>query len=340
MNGKKTVLIIALCLVAAGLILSGVALASSGFHPEKLVREPSSLKETTYSVEEGFTALELRTGAGDVRLLPSDDGKCRVECMENEEQTHRVEVKDGVLRVARQVGDPTGVSFRFVERDCVRVYLPERAYERLTLETSSGDVDCPAEFSFGEALVETSSGDAAFRSGVSGDLTVSAASGNVTVEGVSPASLSVSTASGSIRIVGVAAGDLSLSAASGDLSLENVALSGEAKLRTSSGDQSLKNVSCASLNAESSSGEKRLTDVLASGELRCESSSGDLILLRCDADSLSLSATSGEVRGSLLTEKIFFTETSGGSVRVPRSMSGGKCEVHTTSGDIRLTVGK
>ncbi len=337
-SGKKAAVIVALALVAAGLILSGAVLASNGFHPEKLVKEPSSLKETTYSVEEGFTALELRTGAGDVRLLPSDDGKCRVECMENEEQTHRVEVKDGVLRVVRQMSDPTGISFRLVERDHVCVYLPERAYERLTLEAASGDVECPAEFSFGEARVGTASGDVTFRSAVEGALTISAASGNVTVEGVSPASLSVSTASGSIRAADVAAGDLSLSADSGDLTLENAALSGAAKLRTTSGDQRLENVSCASLAAESTSGEKRLTDVLAAGELRCESASGDLILLRCDGDSLYLRAESGEIRGSLRTEKIFLTETASGSVKVPKSVSGGSCEVHTSSGDIRLTL--
>lgn len=339
-SGKKAAVIVALALIAAGLILSGAVLASSGFHPEKLVKEPSSLKETIYPVEEGFTALELRTGAGDVRLLPSDDGKCRVACMENEEQTHRVEVKDGTLYVERQVHKQIGVtfSFGFSERDYIHVYLPESDYEKLILEAASGDVECPAEFRFGEAIVGTASGDVTFRSAVEGTLTISAASGNVTVEGVSPASLSVSTASGSIRVADVAAGDLSLSADSGDLTLENAALSGAAKLRTTSGDQRLENVSCASLAAESSSGEKRLTDVLAAGELRCESASGDLILLRCDGDSLDLRAESGEIRGSLRTEKIFLTETASGSVKVPKSVSGGSCEVHTSSGDIRLTL--
>ena len=340
-SGKKAALIIALCLIAAGLVLGGLALAANQFRPEKLTKQTSSLKEVNYSVDEPFTALDIHGVSGDVRLLPSADGRCRVECMENEEQTHRVEVRGGTLYVERQVHQQIGVtfSFGFSERDYIHIYLPESDYEKLILETTSGDADCPADFSFGAANLSATSGDISFRSGVEGALAVSANSGEVEIEGVSPASLSVSATSGNIRVVGVDAGSLSLSATSGDITLENATLSGEGRLKTTSGDQRLEKVSCASLTAESSSGTKRFTDVLASGELRSDSTSGDLTLQRCDADSLYLHATSGEVRGSLRTEKVFFTDTSSGSMKVPQSMSGGKCEVHTTSGDIQLTVG-
>ena len=340
-SGKKAALIIALCLIAAGLILGGIALAANQFHPENLTKQTSSLKEVSYSVDEPFTALDIHGVSGDVRLLPSADGRCRVECMENEEQTHRVEVRGGTLYVERQVHQQIGVtfSFGFSERDYIHIYLPECDYEKLILETTSGDADCPADFSFGEASLSATSGDIDFRSGVEGALAVSATSGEVEVSGVSPGSLSVTSTSGKIRLSEVDAGDLSLSATSGEIILERSTLRGEGRLKTTSGDQKLEKVSCASLTLESSSGTKYLTDVLASGELRSDSTSGDLVFLRCDADSLYLHATSGEVRGSLRTEKIFFTDTSSGSVRVPQGMSGGKCEVHTTSGDIQLTVG-
>ena len=339
-SGKKAALIIALCLIAAGLILGGVALAANGFHPENLTKHGSTLESKTYFVSEPFTALEIHAIDGDVRLLPSTDGKCRVECMENEEQTHKVEVRGGTLFVERQLRNRVGVTFSPIERDYIHIYLPERDYEKLSLETSSGDAECPADFSFGEAAVSSTSGDISFRSGVEGSLTVSVTSGEVEVSGVSLGSLSISSTSGKIRLKGVDAGDLSLSATSGDLAVEKTTLSGEMRLRTTSGDQKLENVSCASLAAESSSGKKHLTDVLVSGELKSDSSSGDLTLLRCDAASLYLRTTSGEVRGSLRTEKVFFTDTSSGSVKAPQSMSGGKCEVHTTSGDIKLTVGE
>lgn len=338
-SGKKLAIIIALCLVAAGIILGGIALASNQFQPEKLTRQVSSLHKTSYSVSEPFTALELRGIGGDVRLLPASDGKCRVECMENEEQTHRVEVRSGVLQVERQIKNQIGFNFSLNEQDYIHVYLPKGTYESLLLETTSGDAECPADFSFGDAAVSSTSGDISFRSGVEGSLAVSATSGEIVISGGSPSSVTVSTTSGDIRLSGVNAGSLSLSATSGILILENTELSGEARFKTTSGDQKLEKVSCASLTTESTSGEKRLTDVLVSGELRSESSSGDLVLQRCDAGSLYLHATSGEVRGSLLTEKSFITDTNSGSVKLPQGTSGGRCEIHTTSGDIRLTVG-
>ena len=56
-SGKKLAIIIALCLVAAGIILGGIALASTQFQPEKLTRQASSLHKASYPVSEPFTAL-------------------------------------------------------------------------------------------------------------------------------------------------------------------------------------------------------------------------------------------------------------------------------------------
>jgi DUF4097 and DUF4098 domain-containing protein YvlB len=53
-----------------------------------------------------------------------------------------------------------------------------------------------------------------------------------------------------------------------------------------------------------------------------------------------LKTTSGSVKGSLLTPKIFYTDTTSGSVDVPRSTEGGLCEIQTTSGSIRITIEK
>ena len=59
-NGKKTALIVAICLIAAGLVLGGLALATNQFRPEGLMKRSTSLKEVTHSVSEPFTALDIR----------------------------------------------------------------------------------------------------------------------------------------------------------------------------------------------------------------------------------------------------------------------------------------
>jgi hypothetical protein len=40
----------------------------------------------------------------------------------------------------------------------------------------------------------------------------------------------------------------------------------------------------------------------------------------------------------LYSEKIFFTETDTGDIRVPKSTSGGVCEIKTDTGDITFTI--
>ena len=50
------------------------------------------------------------------------------------------------------------------------------------------------------------------------------------------------------------------------------------------------------------------------------------------------SGDTGDVEGSLLSEKIFYTETSIGNIRVPKGTSGGMCEVETDTGDISFTI--
>ena len=67
-------------------------------------------------------------------------------------------------------------------------------------------------------------------------------------------------------------------------------------------------------------------------------STGDVELNACDAGGLSLKTTTGDVTGTLLSEKVFITDTSTGDVSVPKTTSGGKCEISTTTGDIRIDI--
>ena len=46
----------------------------------------------------------------------------------------------------------------------------------------------------------------------------------------------------------------------------------------------------------------------------------------------------GDVKGKLLTDKVFITETGTGHVDVPKTVTGGRCEVTTNTGDIELEI--
>jgi DUF4097 and DUF4098 domain-containing protein YvlB len=59
---------------------------------------------------------------------------------------------------------------------------------------------------------------------------------------------------------------------------------------------------------------------------------------KSDAAELSIKTDTGDVTGTLLTEKIFDAKSSTGDVDVPKTGSGGKCEIRTGTGDIRIKI--
>ena len=44
------------------------------------------------------------------------------------------------------------------------------------------------------------------------------------------------------------------------------------------------------------------------------------------------------VGGTLLSDKVFITDTTTGDVDVPKTTTGGKCEITTTTGDIEIDI--
>ncbi len=344
-RGMKIALILAACLVVAGLILGGIALLAGGVQfgnfqigRGSLTVRQADLVPKTYEVQGAFRSLDVRGVSGDVELRPASDGRCRVECVECDGWTHKVEVRSGTLYVERETKANVNLLLGMNGRDVIEVWLPERDYEALAVSTTSGDVRIPADFRFGVASVASTSGGTDFRAQVGGGLTAAATSGAIAVTDVSCASLSMSGTSGGLYVSGVETGGVSLSCTSGSVSLENVRASGELYVHTTSGDIRMKNVSCRALEMESSSGEKTLTDVVAQENFKSSATSGALSMTRCDAGSLHITSTSGEVEGSLLTDKIFITHTTSGDVKVPVGRSGGDCEIETTSGDVRIKI--
>ena len=57
-----------------------------------------------------------------------------------------------------------------------------------------------------------------------------------------------------------------------------------------------------------------------------------------DAAEIFVKTSTGDVSGSLLTEKVFITDTSTGKVSVPKTTTGGKCELITSTGDIKIEI--
>lgn len=112
----------------------------------------------------------------------------------------------------------------------------------------------------------------------------------------------------------------------------------ELKAETTSGRIVLSHIRSGEITARSTAGKIELTDVIAEKNLYAKSISGGVALDGCDGGAIRIETTSGSVKGTLLSDKIFITDSTSGSVKVPRSFVGGECEITTTSGSIAIEI--
>ena len=106
----------------------------------------------------------------------------------------------------------------------------------------------------------------------------------------------------------------------------------------STGDINLTDVNCNKLITAGNTGDVTLKNVIAAESFHITRTTGDVLLENCDAQTLKIETNTGDVTGSLLSNKIFIAETSTGDIDLPQSVSGGNCEITTTTGDIEITV--
>lgn len=366
---KKTVWIS--LIVAAACILAGVACIATGLAlgGYNTLLEDSPYDGNTVSgshqISKDFDRIHIDVIAADVELIPSEDDKCRVTTKDSDYVEYTVDVTEDTLTV-RATDTRKWYERLFtpsVSGRSVKVALPREAYKSLTVETVSGDVNINVRYTFSEDVTLTSTsgtiGTAAAIGGhldlrsTSGDLyamgflntvTARSTSGKVTLGGktvdgdCTATTAELRTTSGEIRVRPVTLDRLTAHTGSGDIHVESVTVTETAELMTASGEIALLYTACGALTAETGSGDVELTDTAVTTHLQAKTTSGSIRFTRADAATLSLKSTSGSVKGSLLTPKIFHTDTTSGSVSVPKSTEGGLCEIQTTSGSIHVTI--
>ena len=317
---KKTTkiwLLTAALLVLAGCILFAGVMAAETWDFGKLstVRYETNI----YPVSEPFHDLSLTTDTADIVLLPSTDGKIRVECREEENAKHTVTVENDTLTVKVQNNktwrDYIGFDFGTPK---ITVYLPETAYGALIVHENTGNVEISEDFVFESADISVTTGNVRFLADT-GDAKIKTSTGDIQVEDLSADSLDLSVTTGKITASGVTCrGDVTLS--------------------VSTGKTVLSDVTCENLLSTGTTGTITLERVLAANRFSIERSTGDVKFTGCDAAELSVKTGTGDVTGTLLTEKVFLTDTGTGWVEVPRTAAGGKCQIKTGTGNIRIKI--
>ncbi|MBE6768616.1 MAG: DUF4097 domain-containing protein [Ruminococcaceae bacterium] len=273
-----------------------------------------------HRVEEAFRHVRVETDTADVRFLPSADGETAVQCVEASKVTHTVTVKDDTLTVkvndTRRWYEHIGIGFGTPR---ITVYLPAAAYDSLAVESDTGDIHVSSDFTWESVTLTGHTGDVTYDAPATGDV-------------------SIQTTTGAIEVQNVTVGRLSLAVSTGRVSVAGVACREDVTVKVSTGKVTLTDLTCRNLTSEGSTGDMFLENVIVGGTLTVERNTGDVLLTRSNAASLRIATTTGDVKGSLLSDKIFITSTDTGRVEVPKTTDGGRCEIVTDTGDIRITI--
>ncbi len=318
-TGTIVFLIIAAVLVIIGALIFTSALFAADFNISKI--STVKYQTNTYTADGTFENIIIECESADVTFKASTDDVCRIECYENEKVTHSVTVDGGTLHITaddeRKWYDH--ITFFGFSTPKVTVYLPNAEYSSLSVDLTTGDVHLPRGFKFWDVKIDSTTGDVECYSDVT-------------------ASLDISLTTGDIDVSGVSVGKASLTVTTGDVEAENLKLTDCLTFKSTTGDVELENVTCKSLNGHGSTGSIKLENVIAEEKLSVKTTTGDVIFYSCDAEEMYVKTTTGDVRGTLLSEKIFIAETSTGKIDVPKTVTGGRCEITTTTGDVGIRV--
>ncbi|MBQ8683595.1 MAG: DUF4097 family beta strand repeat protein [Clostridia bacterium] len=313
----RKAMIIATVLVVVGLILFAGAMTANGWDFTKL----STVSPVTNSYEvSGFDKISIDIDTAELVFVPTDEAVCRVVCYEQEKVQHTVTVQDGTLCISRvdtrKWYEHIGI---FFDEFRVTVSLPKTVYAALKIDTHTGNVTIPQGLTFGVLEVKGSTADVSCLAAVSERLSIVTSTGDILVDGLTVDEVALSTTTGNVR-------------------MQSTEVKGRVDVEVNTGDVRLTKVACETLEVDSDTGKQWLKDVVVSGALSLESDTGDVRLTGCDGAQITIETDTGDVTGTLLTDKVFITETSTGRIQVPKTTTGGRCEITTSTGDISITI--
>lgn len=314
----KTWLIAACCLVLVGCILFVCVMSALKWDFSKL--STVEYKTNTYEIGQSFSDISITTDTSDIALALSDDGKCRVECYEEEKEKHSVTVENGalVIKIDNQKSWYDYIGFNF-DSPKVTVYLSKAEYGALTVKENSGNITVASDCVFGS-------------------VDITSTTGNVNFGATATKSVKIKTTTGNIRVENASAEAFDLSVGSGIVDVHGVTCQGAITVEAVSGDVRLTDLVCKSLSSNGSRGDITLSNVIIAETLFVERGSGNVKFVKCDAAELTVKTKSGNVIGSLLSSKVFVATSDKGNVRVPKTTSGGKCQITSDRGDIEIEI--
>ena len=144
-KASKIWLGVAAALVVLGMVMFTVVMSTIKWDFMKLGTVKYETNE--HSVNDSFNNISIESDTADIIFLPSENGLCKVICHEDSKARHHVTVSNDTLNInivnEKNWYDYIGISFG---KQNITVYLPEKVYALLAVETDTGDIMISKEY--------------------------------------------------------------------------------------------------------------------------------------------------------------------------------------------------
>lgn len=323
-------LTLASVLVILGLILFIGVMAENGWDFSKLAMV--KYESVTKEIDESFIGIYIEGDTEDVRILPSEDGKCRIEFYEADDERHSVEIKDGILTVSKKRNVKWYSRLFCFQRAKITLYLPSDMYESLTVDIATGDVDIKVGEKEKTGCVQIG-GDTYFN-----NIKINVTTGDIYCSAYSLGNLEITATTGNVAVEKSRAKTLDITLTTGNASLNEVMYTEDVFIDRTTGDVKIKYSECRSLTLTGTTGKTEINGSYVHGRFESVCTTGNTYVSHFDASEIKIESTTGDVTASFYTEKIVYATATTGKIDVPKSTSGGLCEITTTTGDITVTI--
>ena len=315
-KGTRIWVILAVIIILIGAALFGGIMTMLKWDFSKL--STIKYKESTHTVTESYRNISIVTDTADIQIVPSTDSNTGIYCYEQESASHSVSVIEDTLTITinRNLYGHFGIN---LGSEKMTVYLPAGEYDKLSIESSTSNIEIADAFTFENVDIASTTGI----------VNCGAAIGD---------RCHIEVTTGAIALSKVSVGNLALIVTTGRITADQVQCSADMDVSVTTGTVKLSNVECQNLISSGTTGDIVIDHVIVADTIDISRTTGDIRFAACDAGELYLTTTTGDISGSLLTDKAFTAETTTGTVSIPHGTTGGKCEITTTTGDIQISI--
>ena len=300
-------------LLVAGAALFAIAIAKNS--------SSATVVDKTYDLNEDFENIDIKVAISDLSFKASSDGSKKVVLQEREKQYHIVKVENNALNISfRDERHWYEKMFNFDFKPMtVDVYLPAATYGNLKIDSSTGNVNVPKDFSFASFTCEVDTGNVNTSADVTNTLDIKSSTGNISLKDLSSK-------------------ELKLKASTGNISAKDVTISEDVDINVSTGNVKLEDTTFRDINIKTSTGDVTLTNAVGSGKMIITTSTGDVKFNDADAAEMDIKTSTGYVKGTLLTSKSFSVTSATGKPKYPEFSTGGHCRIETDTGAIDIRI--